>query len=242
MSDLDHSPKKTSAAWVRSAAFLLLAVGLVLAARYLGLLDHVRAALVWIGAAGWVGVGAYALLYVVACLLFIPGSIITLGAGAIYGLLYGTITVSLASTLGATAAFLTGRYLARHWLLRRLEGNAVFRGIDQAVTHEGWRIVGLTRLSPVFPFNFLNYAYGLTGVSLRDYVLASWIGMLPGTIMYAYLGSLAGSVAGLGGLAPTRQRTTAEWLFYGLGLFATIAVATYVARMARRALAEKLPT
>ncbi|MGH7316374.1 MAG: TVP38/TMEM64 family protein, partial [Candidatus Rokuibacteriota bacterium] len=128
--------------------------------------------------------------------------------------------------------------LARGWVARRIEGNARFKAIDAAVAREGWKIVGLTRLSPVFPFNLLNYAFGVTRVSLRDYLLASWIGMMPGTVMYVYLGSLAGDLAALG--AGRRARTPAEWGFYVVGLLATVAVTVYVTRLARAALARRV--
>jgi uncharacterized membrane protein YdjX (TVP38/TMEM64 family) len=96
------------------------------------------------------------------------------------------------------------------------------------------------RLSPVFPFNLLNYAFGLTRVSFWEYFLASWIGMLPATIMYVYVGSLAGTIAGLGGGG--RTRTTAEWVLYGIGLAATVAVTIFVTRLARRALGKRIET
>jgi uncharacterized membrane protein YdjX (TVP38/TMEM64 family) len=117
-----------------------------------------------------------------------------------------------------------------------IEDNARFRAIDAAVGREGWKIVGLTRLSPAFPFNLLNYAYGITGVRLRDYFFASWVGMLPGTVMYVYLGSLAGSLATLGGRGG--GRTPAQWALYVVGLLATIAVTVSVTRIARTALGE----
>ena len=114
--------------------------------------------------------------------------------------------------------------LARDWVAKRIDGNASFTAMDTAVADEGWRIVLLTRLSPLFPFTLLNYAFGLTRVSLRDYVLASWIGMMPGTVMYVYLGSLARA-----GVA-NHGRTPAEWILYGAGLLATIAVAVVATR------------
>lgn len=173
-------------------------------------------------------------LYIAACVLFVPGSALTLGAGALFGVVRGSILVSVASTLGATAAFLVGRYLARDWVARKIEKNAKFAAIDRAVAREGWKIVGLTRLSPAFPFSLLNYAYGLTKVGLRDYVLASWIGMMPGTLMYVYLGSLArlGIDAEKGGNAQLALRI--------VGLIATIAVTVYITRIARKALAKEV--
>ena len=177
-------------------------------------------------------------VYVLACVLLVPGSILTLGAGALFGLLVGAVTVSLAATAGAAAAFLVGRYLARDWIAGKVAGNARFAAVDEAVGREGFKIVLLTRLSPVFPFNLLNYAYALTRVSLRDYVLGSWLGMIPGTIMYVYVGTLFGDVAALAGGLQGRERTPAEWALLVAGLVVTVAVTVYVTRVARRALDE----
>jgi uncharacterized membrane protein YdjX (TVP38/TMEM64 family) len=170
--------------------------------------------------------------------LLLPGSVLTLGAGAVFGLARGSVLVSVAATAGATAAFLVGRHLARGWVARRIEGQPVFRAIDEAVAREGWRIVGLTRLSPVFPFNVLNYAFGVTRVRLREYVLASWAGMIPGTVLYVYLGALAGDLATLG--AGGRERSPAEWAVSVVGLLATVAVTLKVTRLARAALGRRL--
>lgn len=216
----------------------LAAVAAVGAAVYFDVQELLRSALGWIDGLGPAGAAVFVVVYVVACVFFIPGSILTLGAGVVFGVVKGSVLVSVASTLGATAAFLVGRYLARGWVARKIEGNAKFKAVDEAVAREGWKIVGLTRLSPVFPFNLLNYAYGLTRVSLRDYFFASWIGMLPGTVMFVYLGSLAGDLARLG--AGEHTRSAGEWALYGVGLAATVAVTVYVTRIARAALARKV--
>ena len=216
-----------------------IAVVLILAAgRYYNLPGLLASAMTWVAAQGVAGIAAYVVLYIVACLFFLPGSVLTLGAGAVWGVVGGVPIVSVASTLGATAAFLVGRYIAREAVARRTEGNERFKAIDEAVAREGWKIVGLTRLSPVFPFNLLNYAFGLTRVSLRDYLFASWIGMLPGTVMYVYIGSLAGNLAALG--AGQSTRTPAQWALSGVGLAATVAVTVYVTRIARTALARRV--
>ncbi len=220
---------------------VLIGIGvlLILAAfRYFQVPVLLRRSLDWVAGLGPAGVFAFIVIYVLACIFMLPGSVLTLGAGAIFGVVKGTAICSVAATLGATAAFLVGRYLARDRVVKMIEGNERFRAIDDAVGREGWKIVGLTRLSPVFPFNLLNYAYGITKVSLRDYVLASWIGMLPGGVMYVYLGSLAGSLAALGGHG--RGRTPAQWALYGVGLLATVVVTVFVTRIARAALATKL--
>ena len=178
------------------------------------------------------------MLYVLATVLFVPGSILTLGAGVLFGVVRGSLLVSVASTLGATAAFLTGRYFAREWVSEKIQGNSRFEAIDRAVAEEGWKIVGLTRLAPVFPFNLLNYAFGLTRVSLKDYVLASWIGMIPVTVLYVYVGSLVGDLATLG--TGQRSRTLAEWISLVLGLMVAGGVTYYITRIARRALEQKV--
>jgi uncharacterized membrane protein YdjX (TVP38/TMEM64 family) len=212
--------------------------GIALTVGHFNLQEHLRGALAWISGVGPLGLLVFIALYVLACVLLLPGSILTLGAGAIFGLFQGFIAVSIGATLGATCAFLVGRYLARNWVARRMAGNSKFKAVDEAVGREGWKIVLLTRLSPVFPFNLLNYSYGLTSVSLRHYFFASWLGMIPGTVLYVYLGSLAGGIAGLG--AGQASRTAAEWALYGVGLLATVAVTVFVTRVARKALAERI--
>ncbi|ERT06489.1 hypothetical protein M595_3578 [Lyngbya aestuarii BL J] len=200
--------------------------------------DYLRETLDWIANLGYWGPVAFIVVYILATVLFLPGSILTLGAGAIFGIFTGSIYVSIGSVAGATCAFLVGRYLARGWVAKKIAGNQKFKAIDEAVAREGWKIVGLTRLSPIFPFNLLNYSFGLTKVSLRDYVVASWIGMIPGTIMYVYIGSLAGELATLA--LEERSKTTGEWILYGVGLVATVAVTVYVTKIARKALNEKI--
>jgi len=239
MSTMVDTPIGTRAGggWSRVVLWALGVVAVVALGRYLDAPALLRQALDGIAGLGAWGVVLFVLLYVAATVLFLPGWILTLGAGAVFGLGRGIVIVSLSATLGATAAFLVGRYLAREWVARKIEGNPRFRAIDQAVAREGWKIVGLTRLSPVFPFNLLNYAFGLTRVSIRDYVLASWIGMLPGTAMYVYLGSLAGTLAAAS--AGRGERAPAEWALYAVGLLATVAVTVYVTRVARRALQER---
>lgn len=213
---------------------LAAAAALVAAARYFPVQDLLQQALASIGGLGPWGVVLFVAIYVVATVLFVPGSVLTLGAGAVFGVVWGSVYVSIAATLGATCAFLVGRYLARDAVTRMIEGNARFAAIDQAVANEGWKIVGLTRLSPVFPFTLLNYAFGLTRVKLGHYVLASWIGMMPGTVMYVCLGSLAQAASG------DRTRTTAEWALSGVGLLATVIITVFVTRLAKQALAKRI--
>ena len=221
------------------ALWVAVALALLLAARALDARALLLRALEAIRDLGPWAPAIFVLLYIVATILFLPGSVLTLGAGAAFGVVKGAIVASVAATLAATAAFLVGRYVARGWVERKIQGNASFRAIDQAVAREGWKIVGLMRLSPVVPFNLLNYAFGVTRVRLRDYVLASWIGMMPGMLMYVYLGSLAGELA-TGGA--TRARTAPEWALYGVGLIATVAATFYITRLARAALRKRVAT
>ena len=213
---------------------------LVAAAEFFDLQQVLHDALTWISGLGILGPILFAGLYILACILSLPGSILTLGAGAVFGVITGFIAVSIGSTLGATCAFLIGRYLARDLVSGRIAANEKFKVIDDAVGKEGWKIVLLTRLSPVFPFNLLNYAFGLTKVSLKHYIFASWLGMIPGTVMYVYIGSLAGKLASLGGAG--RERTMGEWVLYGIGLLATLVLTVFVTRLARKTLSARIPS
>jgi len=186
----------------------------------------------WVRGAGAIGMGAYVVAYVVACVLFLPGVILTLGAGLVYGVAVGVPLAWIGATLGSTAAFVLGRTVAREWVASRVAAYPRFAAIDRAVGREGRRIVFLTRLSPVFPFNLLNYAYGITSVGLRDYVLGAF-GMLPGTLLYVYLGSFATNVGDLG--STSSEGGAAKFWLRVVGLFATLAVTVVVTRIARRA-------
>ena len=190
-------------------------------------------AITWIEEQGTVGYLIFIVLYIVLTVLAGPAWLITLAAGLVYGLIKGTILVSIGSVLGASAAFLIGRHLARKAIARKVEGKPKFKAIDAAVAQRGFFIVLLTRLSPVFPFTLLNYAYGLTGVSFWRYFFASWIGMLPGTFMYVYLGSLGNTV--------TEGAETGQLILRIVGFAATAAVTVYITKIARKALVSACP-
>jgi uncharacterized membrane protein YdjX (TVP38/TMEM64 family) len=194
----------------------------------------------WVQGLGPLGPVALGLAYIIACVAFVPGSLLTLGAGLVFGVGVGFVVVFVGANLGAAAAFLLGRTLARGWVEKKVVADPRFRAIDQAVAAQGFKLVLLLRLSPVVPFNFLNYALGLTRVSFRDYVLATLIGMVPGILLYVYLGSLVTSVADLA-TARSEQTVGRRVLFY-VGLIATVAVTVLVTRMARQALTKVVPT
>ena len=182
---------------------------------------------------------AFIVFYALITVAFLPASIATLGAGVIFGVVQGSAIVFVGAMAGAIAAFLIGRYGARGWVSRRIQGYPRFRALDSAIAQEGRKIIFLLRLSPLFPFNLLNYGLGLTQISLGDYVVGT-LGILPGTVMYVYLGSLAGSLATLGaGNVP--QDSTVTWVIRILALGATVAVTLYGSTVARRALATVAP-
>lgn len=196
-------------------------------------------ALQWIDGIGSVEAIAFITIYIMATVAFLPGSILTLGAGVLFDIFWGSVYVFIGATSGATAAFLIGRYLARSWVNNKIiADNKKFAAIDNAVGREGLKIVLLTRLSPIFPFNVLNYAFGVTAVSLKDYFLGC-LGMIPGTIMYVYIGSLAGNLALIGTEnQPTNSNLT--WIIRIVGFVATVAITIYLTKIAKKALDEQV--
>jgi uncharacterized membrane protein YdjX (TVP38/TMEM64 family) len=196
--------------------------------------DTIARLLEWVQGAGLPGALLCGLAYIPAAVLFVPASVLTLGAGFVFGVARGTVIVSLGSTAGAAAAFIVARTVGHDWVAGRIARYPALDAIGRAVESEAFKVVLLTRLSPLFPFNLLNYAFGLSSVPFKTYVLASWIGMLPGTLMYIYLGSAAQSVAAL--LSGELRRTPGQQAMFVAGLVATVAVTTIVTRAARRVL------
>jgi uncharacterized membrane protein YdjX (TVP38/TMEM64 family) len=229
------TPRRRSSWWWKLP---LATVGLalvLLALRQLG--GPVLRFVTWVDGLGAAAGAVFVVGYALAAVALLPGSVLTLAAGAIFGLWRGTLYTFVGATLGACLAFLIARYLARRAVERRLQANPRFAAIDRAVGREGGKIVLLLRLSPVFPYNLLNYALGLTRVRFRDYALAS-LGMLPGTLLYVYYGKVIGDVAALAAGVEV-EKGAAGWLTLGVGLLATVAVTAYVTRIARRALAAQ---
>ncbi|PLS68571.1 MAG: TVP38/TMEM64 family protein [Cyanobacteria bacterium M5B4] len=190
-----------------------------------------------ISALGWLAPLAFIAIYTLATIGFVPGSLLTLGAGILFGVIWGSVYVLIGATLGAIGAFLLGRYLVRGWVSSKIAQSPKFQGIDRAVAQEGLKIVLLTRLSPLFPFNLLNYAFGITAVSLKDYVIGS-VGMIPGTVLYVYVGSLGGNLAQLG--SKIEPNPLLQWTIRTIGFAATLAVTLYITRLAQRELAKEL--
>jgi uncharacterized membrane protein YdjX (TVP38/TMEM64 family) len=194
----------------------------------------------WAKGMGAAGGALYAVVYIAGTALFFPGLPLTLGAGFLYGAIIGTLVVSPASVAGATLAFLIARYLARDWVTRRIKKYPQAAAMDRAIEKNGFKAVVLLRLQPVLPFNILNYALGLTSIRLRDYMLASWIGMFPATVLYVYLGSVMNDISDLLRGRPN-SGIAGRLLLWG-GLAAIVVLVWWLGRIARKALREEMGT
>ncbi len=207
-------------------------VTLSILASVLPVKDWLRQFIGWVQQLGPVGVFVFILAYAIATVLFLPGWIFTVSAGLIYGIVGGTLVALSGAIIGATFAFLVARYLLRQNIEEITKKNPRFAAIDQAIGKNGWKIVGLLRLSPLIPFNLSNYFYGITSIRFGAYVLVSAIGMIPGTLLYAYLGAIG--QAGISG--GNSHRSNWQYVLLAVGLIATIAVTILVSRIAKNAL------
>ncbi len=232
-----RAPRATNARPARALALL----GAALAAAAVAWTGHAGALLDLLHAlrdAGPKGVAAFALLYAAATVLMIPGSALTLAAGALYGPVAGFAVVVLASNAGASAAFWLGRTLLRERVAAWMADHRRLQALDRAVERGGARLMLLLRLSPVIPFNLLNYAMGTTRIRFRDYLLGGAIGMVPGTLLYVVIGAGMGQLADL--LRAPPDGGLAERVLFVAGLLATAAAIAMVSRLARQALDAEL--
>jgi uncharacterized membrane protein YdjX (TVP38/TMEM64 family) len=209
--NMENQSKKTN--WLKLIVAVALIAVVVALMKYFGLFQYVSMENImnlkaWIDGLGAIGPLAYIALFIAACLFFLPGLPIALLGGLAFGPILGTLWASIGSTLGATAAFLGARYVARDMVEGWAQSNPVFKKIDDGVAAQGWRMLMITRLVPLFPFNIQNYAYGLTKIGLLTYVLVSWICMLPGAIAFTFMGGSI--VSGQGNLGKT-------FLYLGIG-------------------------
>lgn len=233
------SEPKVSTRWIKRLGGVAGLAGVLVLLRTVDVPRALLGFVDWVRQAGLVGVVSFGAVYLVAAVTLLPASILTLGAGFAWGPFLGLAVVLPSATVAATVSFLLGRTLARPWVQRRAAQSPRFRALDEAVASGGFRLVLLLRLSPVFPFNVLNYLLGLTRVSARDYVLGTAIGMVPGTFLYLYLGSLVTSVTELAsGSRPSGGPFGAA--LSAVGLLATLAVTVWVTRTARTALSKIL--
>jgi uncharacterized membrane protein YdjX (TVP38/TMEM64 family) len=220
---------------LRLVLAVVVIAGLLAAVKYFKLTGLLRDSLLWIRGLGvWAPI-AFIAIYVVACVLAVPASILTLGGGFLFGFVWGTVYVITGAVLGAVAAFLAGRYLARNWVAKKIEGHEKFKAIDEALGREGWRIVLLTRLAPIFPYAVLNYGFALTRVSLWHYTVATAIGIVPAMIAFVYFGSLVTDFTKLG----PGVKVLPPAMKWGIAVV-TVIVTVLLTRIARRLLNRAL--
>ena len=222
--------------WSRYGKWLLLGLGLIAlgaAWYFLPVKDWVKAFNGWVEQRGVLGHFIFIGAYAVATVFFFPGSLMTIGAGLAFGLWRGLLDVSAGATLGAALAFLIARYFVRSRVEKAAKNNPKFAAMDEAIGQQGWKMVALLRLSPLLPFNVSNYLYGVTKIAFWPYLAASWVGMLPGTFLYVYLGAAGKEASGGSGGGPWK------WVLFGAGLVATAIVTVWISRLAKKAVPEK---
>ena len=232
--------KSRAALVLERTSQILIVLGLLALLRLLPAAQAMESVVAWVEALGPLAPVAFILVYFVVTVLMLPASVLSLAAGAIFGLFIGTAVVAAGATLGMAATFLLGRYLARPAVERRFARSPRFAAIDRAVGKGGWKIVALLRLSPAVPFNLQNYLYGLTAIRFWPCLIASALAILPGTFMFVYLGHASrASLNAIGGA--DSGRTPLQWALLVVGLVATVAVSVYVTKIARRAIQEAAP-
>ncbi|PIQ23960.1 hypothetical protein COW36_05425 [bacterium (Candidatus Blackallbacteria) CG17_big_fil_post_rev_8_21_14_2_50_48_46] len=228
MSELKTAKRHAFKKWAKPAVFLAVLVLLFISARFLGLDKKLAELQTWIQSLGTLGPIVFVALYALATVLAIPGSALTLAGGALFGSSTGLICVSLGSTLGAALCFLIARYLARNTLEQSFENNPLFQKLDALTEKQGAMIVAITRLVPLFPFNLLNYGFGLTKVPFLTYLFWSWLCMLPGTLLY---------VVGSDALTQALAKGQIPWPLVGLVILMLMLI-SLIARKAQKKLEE----
>jgi len=229
-----NDEKKSAAG--RVVVLIAIVVALFLAMRFLPVREWLTNFNDWVGQMGVLGIFIFIGVYALATVLLAPGSILTIGAGFAFGLWKGFFAVSGGATLGAALAFLVARFIARAKIQAIAHRNEKFREVDSAIGKQGAKLIFLLRLSPVIPFNLSNYFYGLTGVRFWPYVLASWIGMMPGTFLYVYIGTAGKAAVAAASGGEAMKHGWQYWTVLGVGLAATLAVTIWVTKIARGAL------
>jgi uncharacterized membrane protein YdjX (TVP38/TMEM64 family) len=222
----------------RLVTFAVIVIALFLAMKFLPVQRWLENFNNWVGQMGTAGILIFTVVYAFATVLLVPGSVLTIGAGFVFGLWKGFLAVSTGATLGASLAFLVARFIARDKVETIARRNDKFQRIDSAIAKQGAKLIFLLRLSPVIPFNLSNYLYGLTGVHFCPYVLASWLGMMPGTFLYVYIGTASKAAVSAASGGEAMERGWQYWTFTSIGLVATIIVTICVTKIARDALRE----
>jgi uncharacterized membrane protein YdjX (TVP38/TMEM64 family) len=233
MNDEKHTNKSRIG---RLVALIVIVITLFLAMKFLPVQEWLRNFNSWVAHMGVAGIFIFIGVYAVATVLLAPGSILTIGAGFAFGLWKGFLAVSAGSTLGAALAFLVARFIARDRVEAIAKGNDKFRRIDNAIGKQGAELIFLLRLSPVIPFNISNYLYGLTSVKFWPYVLVSWIGMIPGTFLYVYIGTASQAAVSAVASGQAVKHGWQYWALTSVGLAATVIVTIWITKIARNAL------
>lgn len=219
---------RKSGIW-RPAILIAVVVAAVILLRFLGIAERLGDLKEWIRGMGSLAPLAFVLMYIIAVVAALPGLAFTITGAALFGSLTGVILVSIASTVGAGFAFLIARYVARERMVRRFSGNETFRKLDRMTKEHGAVVVAITRLVPLFPFNLLNYGFGLTGIPFRTYLFWSWLCMLPGTVLY-----VVGVDAVLSGLS----RGEILWPLIAVAAAAAV-ILIFLVKIAKRRLQRK---
>lgn len=216
----------SKARFFKIALVVIALAAIVVAFRLLPVAQWLTAFRTWVSGLGFAGYVLYALVYAACVVLFIPASILTLGAGATFGVIRGTIVVVIGATLGATLAFIVARTIARKRVEAMAANDRRFRALDRAITSEGAKIVLLVRLAVVFPFTYSNYVFGLTGVRVMPYALATFIGIIPGSIAFVYIGAAAAAATA----------GTVKIVVYVVGAVVALIASAFVGRVAVKAI------
>lgn len=226
--------------WVKPVIFLLLLGMIIVIGKKLDFAEDLDYAAIRIELFSWYGIAIFIGLIVLGSVLLVPGSILIMSAGFIFGFWKGLAIASLSTPFGVTAAFLVGRYFIRGWFENIVKRKSKIKEIDEAISRDGWQIVCLLRLSPIMPINILNYIFGFTRISVKQYILASFVGMMPLVIIYVYLGTLANSVASLNFDKLFAVDAKMQWVYYGLGLLITLLIMIYLTYQVNKKLHKKL--
>ena len=219
------------ATWMKVVIGIGVVIGVIAAYSALPVAEWIEMFRAWVEAVGPVGWVVFALFYAFAVLALVPGSFITLAAGLAFGL-WGFPVVVVGATLGAGMAFLAGRYLVRERVRSTIESRPKLRAVDAAIGEEGWKIVALMRFSPLVPFSLQNWVFGATSVGFWPYLISTFLGIMPGTLLYVWIGSLGGAAAG------GEEASTLKYVFFGVGILATLVVTLIVGRKANAKLKE----
>lgn len=227
---------ENKSALLRPIALAMILIALGLAMKFLPVREWLGSFNDWVSRMGVAGILIFIGVYAVATVLLAPGSILTIGAGFAFGLWKGFLAVSAGATLGASLAFLVARFIARDKIEAIAQRNEKFCKIDIAIGNQGAKLIFLLRLSPVIPFNLSNYFYGLTAVKFWRYVIASWVGMMPGTFLYVSIGAVGKAAVSAAVRVEAVKHGWQYWIFTSFGLAATVIVTIWVTKIARDAL------